>query len=240
MAKCDTPGCKRHRRRGFYSWVGTILWKRKRATHSGILAWKTPWTEEPKGRQESDTTEQSCTHTQTSLYTGLVRAFRKWLTSQPAHTLLGISPSPLERKELFLPPLSHHSAAKWGGGARKTSGSSCRPSDGACKLPSAASLAGCFTLHWPRFWLSAGSHSFPPFDLWGESECSQPACWLCYSTWFRLIWQVGPHEHNRPLQTQSGSCRCAVSAWINNTAAHSVHGEDGRRRITVFQLRFML
>ena len=42
------------------------------ATHSRILAWKIPWTEDPgrlqpKGSQESDTTEQLNTHrTQTS------------------------------------------------------------------------------------------------------------------------------------------------------------------------------
>ena len=38
------------------------------ATHSGILAWKIPWTEEPGGLQsyghkESDTTERTRTHT---------------------------------------------------------------------------------------------------------------------------------------------------------------------------------
>ena len=39
------------------------------ATHTGILAWKIPWTEEPDrlyspwGRKESDTTEQQSLHT---------------------------------------------------------------------------------------------------------------------------------------------------------------------------------
>ena len=36
--------------------------EKERATHSSMLAWKIPWTEEPiyspRGRQESDTTEQ--------------------------------------------------------------------------------------------------------------------------------------------------------------------------------------
>ena len=37
------------------------------ATHSSLLAWKLPWTEEPGGLQsmrllESDTTERQCTH----------------------------------------------------------------------------------------------------------------------------------------------------------------------------------
>ena len=39
------------------------------ATHSSILAWRIPWTEEPDGPQsmdckESDTTERLSTHTQ--------------------------------------------------------------------------------------------------------------------------------------------------------------------------------
>ena len=46
------------------SWVGKIPWRRKWLTHSSILAWKTPWTEEPGGLhipwgcKESDTTER--------------------------------------------------------------------------------------------------------------------------------------------------------------------------------------
>ena len=40
-----------------------------RATHSSILAWRIPWTEEPRGLQsmgsESDATEHTHTHTQT-------------------------------------------------------------------------------------------------------------------------------------------------------------------------------
>ena len=36
--------CKRHR---FDSWVRKILWSRKMAICSSILAWKIPWTEEP-------------------------------------------------------------------------------------------------------------------------------------------------------------------------------------------------
>ena len=42
-------------------------------THSSILAWKIPWTEEPAGLQsmgqkESDTTQQFSTHTQATAY----------------------------------------------------------------------------------------------------------------------------------------------------------------------------
>ena len=33
---------------GFHLWVGKIPWRRAwQATHSSILAWKIPWTEEP-------------------------------------------------------------------------------------------------------------------------------------------------------------------------------------------------
>ena len=43
--------CQR-RRHGLDPWVGKIRWSRKRATHSSILAWKIPWSEEP-GRPQS-------------------------------------------------------------------------------------------------------------------------------------------------------------------------------------------
>ena len=46
------------------SWVGSLGWEdlpeKEIGTLSGILAWKIPWTEEPRGhwgRKESDTTE---------------------------------------------------------------------------------------------------------------------------------------------------------------------------------------
>ena len=35
------------RRPGFDPWVGEISWRREWATHSRILAWRIPWTEEP-------------------------------------------------------------------------------------------------------------------------------------------------------------------------------------------------
>ena len=43
-----------------------------KATHSSILPWKTPWTEEPsrlqsRGLQELDMTERKCTHIHTRL-----------------------------------------------------------------------------------------------------------------------------------------------------------------------------
>ena len=33
------------------SWVGTIPWGQGMATHSNILTWRIPWTEEPGGLQ---------------------------------------------------------------------------------------------------------------------------------------------------------------------------------------------
>ena len=38
--------CRRPR---FNPWVGKIPWKEGMATHSSILAWKIPWTEQPDG-----------------------------------------------------------------------------------------------------------------------------------------------------------------------------------------------
>ena len=45
------------------TWVRSLGWEDPLATHSSILAWRIPWTEEPgglqsKGHKESDTTEQ--------------------------------------------------------------------------------------------------------------------------------------------------------------------------------------
>ena len=36
---------------GFDLWVGKIPWENEIATHSSILAWEIPWTEEPGGLQ---------------------------------------------------------------------------------------------------------------------------------------------------------------------------------------------
>ena len=53
------------------TWARSLGWEdpleEEMATHSSILAWKLPWTEEPGGLQsmrllESDTTERQCTH----------------------------------------------------------------------------------------------------------------------------------------------------------------------------------
>ena len=53
------------------TWVGFLSWEdlleQEMATHSSILAWKIPWTQEPgrlqaMGSQESDMTERLSTH----------------------------------------------------------------------------------------------------------------------------------------------------------------------------------
>jgi len=44
--------CRRPRRQGFDPWVGKIPWQEEVATHSRILAWKIPRTEDP-GRLQS-------------------------------------------------------------------------------------------------------------------------------------------------------------------------------------------
>ena len=44
--------CRRHKRLGFDPWVGKIPLEEGMATHSSILAWRIPWTEE-YGRLQS-------------------------------------------------------------------------------------------------------------------------------------------------------------------------------------------
>ena len=61
--KEPTCQCRRCKRYGFDPRMGKIPWRRK-WQHSGILAWKTPLTEEPAdfspwGHKESDTTSSS-------------------------------------------------------------------------------------------------------------------------------------------------------------------------------------
>ena len=62
-------------------WVQSLGWEEpleeEMSTHSSILAWKTPWTEEPGGLQskgsQRDTIEHTHTHTHTLIiaYMGL-------------------------------------------------------------------------------------------------------------------------------------------------------------------------
>ena len=45
------PSCqgRRHKTHRFNPWVGKILWGNGITTHSRVLAWRIPWTEEPGG-----------------------------------------------------------------------------------------------------------------------------------------------------------------------------------------------
>ena len=93
--------------------------------------------------------EQLCTHTQTSLYTGLVQAFRKSLNSQPAHPLpLPLSFPTGEEGAISAPIITSlcSQVRGWCQVPGKLVEAPAGLSDGACRLPSAVSLDGCFTL----------------------------------------------------------------------------------------------
>ena len=66
-------------RRGFNSWVGKIPWslEKKMATHSSILAWRVPWTEDPGGLQ-SVGSQKSRTRIGNEIYTHLWFLFAVW------------------------------------------------------------------------------------------------------------------------------------------------------------------
>ena len=54
----NLPECKRTR---CNPWVRKILWRREWLTHSSIIAWRIPWTEEPYspwGRKELESVER--------------------------------------------------------------------------------------------------------------------------------------------------------------------------------------
>ena len=38
--------CRRRRRRGYDPWIRKISWRREMPSHSSMLAWEIPWTEE--------------------------------------------------------------------------------------------------------------------------------------------------------------------------------------------------
>ena len=59
--------CGRWKTCWFDPWVGKIPWRKEMVTHSSILAWRIPWTEEPGGLQSIglqrvNTTEHTHTH----------------------------------------------------------------------------------------------------------------------------------------------------------------------------------
>ena len=94
VAQCkDLPAseCGRHRRLGVRSLGGGDPLEKEMAIHSNILAWKIPWTEEPRGLQfmgsQSRTQTSTCmghTHTRAQLPSGM------WNLPRP-----GIKPVPL-------------------------------------------------------------------------------------------------------------------------------------------------
>ena len=61
--------CRRCKRLGFSPWVGKIPLEKEMATHSCVLAWRIPWTEEP-GKLQSmgekrvghDSSDSACMH----------------------------------------------------------------------------------------------------------------------------------------------------------------------------------
>ena len=62
MIKSSAGQCRRHKKHGFHPWARKIPLEEGMATHSSILAWRIPWTEEAGelpsiGSQMSDTTE---------------------------------------------------------------------------------------------------------------------------------------------------------------------------------------
>ena len=75
------------RRRWFDPWVGKIPWRRKMATHSRILAWEIPWTEE-SGRLQSMGSQRVGHHLATKQQ--LMQATR-WATKKWKFTLAGHS-----------------------------------------------------------------------------------------------------------------------------------------------------
>ena len=82
---CQSRRC---RRCVFDPWVRKIPWRRKWPTHSSILAWKVPWTQEPGGLQSvglqrvrhdwATSTVHTWTHTHSIYAQVLERSPYKW------------------------------------------------------------------------------------------------------------------------------------------------------------------
>ena len=71
--KEPTCHCRRWRRHGLGPWVGKIPLEEGMETHSSILAWRIPWTEEPgepqsKGSQRVGHNGSDLEHTRTCMY----------------------------------------------------------------------------------------------------------------------------------------------------------------------------
>ena len=90
------------------------------ATHSSILAWRIPWTEEPDGlqpmgSQELDMTEQLTLHTR---YDGMADDFHPVLRMSFGNTLLFPSKIPLQSPGVRTQRRAHHHRTVLGAGHR--------------------------------------------------------------------------------------------------------------------------
>ena len=65
MVKEPTCQCRRCKRCGFNPAGGKNSLEEEMATHSGILDWRIPWTEEPEGLQPMGSPRDMTEHTQT-------------------------------------------------------------------------------------------------------------------------------------------------------------------------------
>ena len=91
--KEPTSQCWRCWRQEFNPWVRKIPWRRAWQTHSSVLAWEIPWTEEPgrlqsTGRRESDTAERLTLSHHAQKRAGLAGGWRSGFTGADVHRML--------------------------------------------------------------------------------------------------------------------------------------------------------
>ena len=60
-SSCNARDCLQCRRHGFNPWEGEDPLEKEMATHSTILAWEIPWTEDPGGLQSMGSQESDMT-----------------------------------------------------------------------------------------------------------------------------------------------------------------------------------
>ena len=102
--------CMRHKRCGFDPWVGKIPLEESMATHSSVLAWRIPWTEEPgrlyspwARRVEHDWNDLACMLTFVCIFISVAIA---------VHETLSHSSSKLGTHYWFFPTTYLHSVAE--------------------------------------------------------------------------------------------------------------------------------
>ena len=167
------------------TWVGPLAWeetlKKGMATHSSILAWEIPWTEEPGGLQSrglSDTTEQL---NNIIIWVPVISISLSYCGPWYFH-----SSSPLGRKSFLNGPQQSPPPGIHG---RRDGLSLLRR--GYKRLPSFS-----YTL---SFWLSSSVCSDRvrgKSTLWETLGCFQ-LCWLLSCVWlFATLWTVA---HQTPL-----------------------------------------